>query len=181
MPPSVVELDVPIETPNVTAKLVSRLGVIRDWPAVLFGAGLFCVLIFHYFPRIDQAMVASRLAEVIAGDIADRSDQDETDAKNGTKPAEAEREARRKRSDEWFKEKQRLQLRAALSKSDADRALPWNYRGQLFGYVLLSLAGVGLLLSNGNSTRRVLGGVLLLLILLVVTQNGVTIRFGPTE
>jgi len=59
--------------------------------------------------------------------------------------------------------------------------LPWNYRGQLFGYVLLSLAGVGLLLSNGNSTRRVLGGVLLLLILLVVTQNGVTIRFGPTE
>ena len=175
--PSTARDEVALPAANATERLRSRLGVIRDWPAVLLAAGLFLVTAFHFFPRIDESLVASRKAEVLTGAMEDAADDRDTTAKNGGKPTDAEKEARRKRSDDWQKARQRLDDRAALAELDAARALPWNYRGQMFGYSLLIVAGVGLLWSD-TAQRKIVGAVLLLLLFLTVTHTGVNVSLG---
>ena len=165
------------KTRNSTDLLSMRLGIISDWSAVVFAAGLFLVIVFHFFPRIDLSMATSRDADVQVGQIDDSADQREVDARNNGKPTDADKESRRKRGDDWLKTRAKLEERASLAKYDSARAMPWNYRGQLFGYVLLAIAGVGMLMSDSHS-RRVLGGILLLLIFVTVTHSGVSITVG---
>ncbi|HEY8504753.1 MAG TPA: hypothetical protein VIL46_09235, partial [Gemmataceae bacterium] len=159
--------------------VLGRLRGSIDPPTMLIGAGMFLVVVFAFFPLIDQARVLNLEGAIRAGDYADQLDEWETNQLNKGNPTPEDRSKRAARAAEWRREKERLGIEVNLARANADRAVVWNRRGMLLGFVLLSLAGVGFLATPQPGFRKVLGGVLLLLVFLAATQGGVQLKLGP--
>ena len=160
-----------------TVKLPAWLTV-STVPTVLFGVGIFFVVVFTFFPEIDRASALRAKAAITQGDLEDQKDELLTQQLNDGNPDADTLAARRKRNEAWADQKRILEIEHKLAEADAERALVWNQRGLLFGFLMLSFAGIGYLITDQPPSRKLLGGILLVLIFLAVTGGGVMLRVG---
>jgi hypothetical protein len=170
----------------------------------LFGVGAFLVIMYVFFPIIDQAVVNRRSALIKAGEnrqarllteyklkddqlreqyeLKDKEAKEPPSAeemKRRQKEREDEQKRRQKESVEWEKEK--LALKSDVDDADigARRASYWYFYGMMLGFLLLSFGALGYVHPSQPLPRRILGAVVLVALLLSIFQAfaGLGIRF----
>lgn len=144
---------------------IQRLGemIAADPHTSLFGAGAVLVIVFLFFPLLDQTKIAARTARITAGDRRqDRLDQElERKKKGKEEKMEPEERERKKAKDEWDKTKQELFVEVDEATQSLRAANYWYLWGMMFGFLLLALASLGFLTPQQTSSRRVVGGVVI--------------------
>lgn len=148
-------------------------------PTLLFGFGIFLVVVFSFFPVIDQAAVTRIQGKIDEGNAIDARDELRTNQLNNGNPSADDLEARNKRRSEWQKQQALLDSDKQIALAEASRALVWDKRGLLFGFIVLCFAGIGYLVTDQPPSRKILGAVLLVLIFLSVTNGGLMVSVGP--
>lgn len=143
-----------------------RLGemIASDPHTWLFGAGAVLVIIFLFFPLLDQAKIAGRTAPITAGDRRqDRLDQELEKKKKGKEDSklDAEERERKKARDEWERTKQELMVGVDEAQQSFRAANYWYLWGMLFGFLCLALASLGFLTPQQTPSRRIVGGVVI--------------------
>src|SRR5260370_15859198 len=131
--------------------LASILGESVDIPTLLFGAGAFFVILFLFFPLIDQAKVNRRQAAMTEGERRERRrDQEFNEKKNKD---DKDEELRKKQREAWEKEKKSLQEDIDDAQTSVLRAPYWYRWGMMFGFLLLAGAWLGYMSPNQPTIR----------------------------
>jgi hypothetical protein len=152
--------------PGPFEKLWTWLKGVADLPTWLFGSGAFLVIVYLFFPLIDQAKVSRREASLIAGDVRQARLDDELKKKEN---ASAEDKDRRKKSREaWEKEKSYLEEDLEAAQIGQRRALYWYRYFTMLGFILLAFGSLGYLKPGQPLIRRILGCIVLAAILLSI-------------
>jgi len=161
---------------------------------ILFAVGASLAVVFVFLPLLDQTRVSARKAAISAGDQrikrmdkgdtpaeppfglrppdlppekdADKKDKDaQTPAE---KPGELTPAEKKKRRDEWAKEKKDLEERAEDAATFGQQAMHYYTWGVLFGFLLLAVGGVGFLGPGQPVARKVVGAVVLCALVVVI-------------
>jgi hypothetical protein len=156
---------------------------------ILFAVGASLVVVFVFLPLLDQTRISSRNAAINAGndrikrmdnpDAIDDSpfgprprdlgfdkekdvDKKDKDAQTKTeKPGELTDAEKKKRREDWAKEKKDLEERVADSRTFAQQAMHYYTWGMMLGFLLLAVGGVGFLSPSQPIARKVVGAVVL--------------------
>jgi hypothetical protein len=156
--------------PGAWTKFRAWMSAVADPPTWLFGAGAFLVIVYLFFPLIDQANVRSREALIIAGDVRQTRLDMELEKKK-EKASDDDREKRKKDKEAWEKQKNTLEEAVEAAEIGQRRAIWWYRWGTLLGFLLLAFGSLGYLKPNQPLIRRILGCVVLSAILLSVLSH----------
>jgi hypothetical protein len=147
--------------------LADFLGEGIDIPTLLFGAGAFLVILFLFFPLIDQAKVNRRQGALQEGEQRElRRDREFNEKK--AKGDKVDEEARKKQREAWEKEKINLQDDIEDAKISTLRAPYWYRWGMMFGFLLLAVAALGYLSPGQPTIRRVTGCIVIVAEVLLI-------------
>jgi hypothetical protein len=156
------------------------LGQVADAPTWLFGSGAFLVIVYLFFPLIDQAKVRRREALLVAGDV--REARLDAELQKKEKATDEEKERRKKNHEAWLKEKSALEEDVEAAEIAQRRATYWYRYGTMLGFLLLTFGSLGYLKPSQPLIRRILGCVVLVAILLSIFNSfaglGVRIDIG---
>ena len=148
-------------------RLVGRLGDAATW---MFGFGAFLVIVFLFFPLINQAKVARAKAAIQAGQL--REDRLERELKQKMQDKKdvtpADEELRKKARESWVKQKQRLEDDAEELNNDAAQSGYGYTWGMMFGFLFLAAAALGYLNPSQPTIRRVVGAIVIVAEVLLI-------------
>ena len=139
--------------------------------AWVFGAGAFLVILFSFFPVIDKTKVDRRQAAIERGDAKQRQAESELvrrAADPQAKVTQEERDAVKKRGEQWEKDKAPLQEDVTDANIDLKSNGYWYAWGILLGFIMLALASIGWLDPNQSRMRRIVGSIIICAILLLI-------------
>ncbi len=166
--------------PNFWTQFRAKLVDFADLPTWLFGIGAFLVIVYLFFPLIDQAKVERRKARVTFGDARERRLEAELQKKE--KSTDEEKERRKKDREKWEKEKSDLEADVEAAQMAQRRATYWYFYGTMLGFVLLAFGALGYLDPRQPVIRRVLGCIVLVALLLSIfiglTRVGIRVDIG---
>jgi hypothetical protein len=148
---------------NDFRRLAGRLGDAATW---MFGIGAFLVIVFLFFPLINQAKVARAKAAVQAGQL--REDRMERELKQKKEVSPADEELRKKARESWAKQKDRLQEDADELGLDARQSEYWYTWGMMFGFLFLAAAALAYLNPAQPTIRRVVGAIVIIAEVLLI-------------
>jgi hypothetical protein len=157
----------PYAGPNSWQRLTVWFGVVATW---LFGIGAFLVIVFLFFPLINQTKLARAKAAIQAGQL--RDDRMERELKQKLQDKKdvgiAEEEVRKRAHEAWVKQKERQQ--ADLDELEQDvRQSDYGYTwGMMFGFLFLAAAALGYLTPAQPPIRRVVGAIVLVAEVLLI-------------
>lgn len=140
-----------------------RFGDVATWT---FGVGAFLVIIFLFFPLINQAKVARAKAAVQAGQL--REDRMERELKQKKDVTPADEELRKKARDNWAKQKDRLSEDADELGLEARQSDYWYTWGMMFGFLFLAAAALAYLNPAQPTIRRVVGAIVIIAEVLLI-------------
>ena len=153
--------------PRAAPGLTDAMGRVADGPTWCFGAGAFLVILFLFFPLIDQAKVNRRQAAIREGDLRElRRERDFNEKKK--KGEKVDEDARKKSREAWEKEKTTLQDDAEEAQIALLRAPYWYRWGMMFGFLLLAAASLGYLSPGQPTIRRVTGCIVIVAEVLLI-------------
>lgn len=159
--------DVPAGEPNGFRRLTGRFGDVATW---LFGIGAFLVILFLFFPLINQAKLARAKAAIQAGQL--RDDRMERELKQKIQDKKdvgiADEELRKKAREAWTKQKERMQAdldELELDVKQSDYGYTW---GMMFGFLFLAAAALGYLTPTQPPIRRVVGSIVIVAEVLLI-------------
>lgn len=135
-------------------------------PTYVMAFGAFLVILFLFFPLMDQAKVASRNASIKSGEAREARLQRQFIEKKDKTPSDEE--ARNKSQESWKKEKLNLQDDVTDAQVSADKWHYWYLWGQLFGFLLTAMAALAYMAPQMPRTRRVVGAIVFTAVLLLV-------------
>lgn len=136
----------------------------------LFGAGAVFVIIFLFFPLIDQAKIARRTAHISSGDREqERLDQKlelkkkrtDKDKEKETEKIEAEEKERKKTREKWDDRKLELQSDVDDAQFSFRMSNYWYSWGMMIGFLLLAIASLCFLTPGQTTSRRVVGSIVI--------------------
>jgi hypothetical protein len=176
-PEVVLEPQPPARTgPPLWQKILTRMREMADVPTWLFASGAFLVIVYLFFPLIDQAKVTRREAAVIAGDV--REARLDAELKKKENASDEEKERRKKGREAWEKEKSYLEEDLEAAQIGQRRATYWYRYFTMLGFILLTFGSLGYLSPGQPLIRRILGCIVLVAILLSIFNafSGLGIR-----
>jgi cell division septation protein DedD len=133
-----------------------------DVPTWLFGAGILLIILFTFFPLIDEARIAHLRSRLAAGELRLQRSTPELMKKGD--------DYWRKTNEKWDEQSRELQQSQDEAAFAAESALYWYRYGSLLGYMLLAAGSLGFLKSS-QTTHRVVGGVVLVALVLIVFSS----------
>lgn len=145
--------------PNIFAKL-------PDLPTWFFGAGAFIVIIFMFFPLIDQAKVTRRQGAITEGE--NREKRLEREHKEKKEPSAKDEETRSKARENWKKERVTLEESVEAAQVSQQTAGYWYRWGMMFGFLLLAAAALSYLNPEQPTIRRVVGAIVIVAEVLLI-------------
>jgi len=176
-PQTAAEINVPAAAPEsgeirrggreIFRQWTGRLGDAATW---MFGIGAFLVILFLFFPLINQAKLARAKAAIEAGQFKDdRMDrelkQKLQEKKEGTI---ADEELRKKAHENWVKQKERMQADLDELTLDVKQSNYWYIWGMLIGFLFLAAAALGYLNPTQPPIRRVVGAIVIVAEVLLI-------------
>lgn len=155
----------------------AALRAMADVPTWLFAVGALFVIVFLFFPLIDQAKVARRQAAIAEGELRQsRLDRELAEKKDAT---DKDRENRKKEREEWETDKAKLEERVGDARLTSMFAGYWYDWGMMIGFLFLAAGSLGYLSPNQPLIRRITGcivlsGQLLVIFLMFTTTSVIT-------
>lgn len=149
---------------------LQRLGDVigADLATWLFGAGAVFVIIFLFFPLIDQAKITRRTAHISSGDKEqERLDQKlelkkkKSDKDKESEKLEAEEKERKKTREKWDDRKLELLADVDDAQFSFRMANYWYSWGMMIGFLLLAIASLSFLTPGQTTSRRVVGSIVI--------------------
>jgi predicted Zn finger-like uncharacterized protein len=147
-------------------RMMEGLRQLADLPTGLFALGCFLVILFLFWPLLDQAKIERARAVIKVGDIRDERQDKEMKLKKDVSPADEE--IRRRARETWSKEKTKLEDDVAELGVDAQRGHYWHTWGMLLGFLVLAAASLGYLTPSQPIIRRVIGAVVIVAEILLI-------------
>jgi hypothetical protein len=157
--------------------LTNAFGKGIDIPTVLFGGGAFLVIVFMFFPLIDQAKVNRRQAALTEGERRERRREREFNEKKDKN--DKDEDLRKKQREAWEKERKTLQDDIDDTQTAVLRAPYWYRWGMMFGFMLLAAASLGYLSPTQPLIRRITGCIIIvaevvLIFIVFVGKSGIS-------
>lgn len=139
---------------------------IADGPTWLFGLGAFLVIIFLFFPLINQAKVARAQSAIDAGQaLEDRLDRQFREKKDASSSAIDQRQ---KAKENWTKERKRMEDELKDLELDV-KGSSYRYTwGMMIGFLVLAVAALGYLDPAQPTIRRVVGAIVIVAEVLLI-------------
>jgi hypothetical protein len=147
--------------------------VIGPTCTTLLGIGTVFIIVFLFFPLIDQAKIARRTALIEEGDLRLKRQSGDFNQKGVGQPpfdkmkggamddAAIKQERRRLETEKWERDKVPLQQDVDEAKVSFRRSLYWYHWGTLFGFLILAVAALGYLHPSQSTIRRTIGAVVI--------------------
>src|SRR5262249_9674939 len=154
--------EVRAEGEDVLSSLISPYAL----PTYVMAFGAFLVITFLFFPLLDLAKIASREANIKAGELREQKLERQFQRKKDKTPTDEE--ARNKSKESWERERENLTDDVNDAKISADKWNYWYLWGQLFGFLLTALAALAYMAPKMPPTRRVVGAIVFTAVLLLV-------------
>jgi lipopolysaccharide export LptBFGC system permease protein LptF len=146
-------------------------------PTYVMAFGAFLVIVFLFFPLLDQAKVTSRQADISAGDAREARLQRQHDEKKDK--TQADEDARKKAKENWLKERANLEDDVTDARVSAQKWQYWYLWGQLFGFLLTALAALAYMAPKMPAARRVVGAIVFVAVVLLVFVRLLILGSGP--
>ncbi|HEV3255332.1 MAG TPA: hypothetical protein VG013_00500 [Gemmataceae bacterium] len=126
--------------------------ITEDVPTFLFGIGAVLVIVYLFYPLIDQAKETRAQAQIEAGDrrLAESLQGDKGSGDDA-----------KKKTEDWEKKKKELQKDVDDLRVSNRRAIYWYMWGMMLGFLCLAIAAIGYLSPRQTTTRRVVGSIII--------------------
>jgi hypothetical protein len=137
-----------------------------------FAFGSVLVILFLFFPILDQLKLAKFKAAVEIGDQEQTRLDRELQAKEQANPSRAgadiDRKSRREAREKWTRQRSEVEAQAEQHRIGLRGSAYWYTWGMLLGFLALAASAVGFLSPAQPMTRRVVGAIVLCAQLLLI-------------
>jgi hypothetical protein len=147
-------------------------------PTLLFGIGLFLVIVFYFMPRISEASVNRAKARLDRIELEatqklrkDLKEQEEIDKLTTEAQQEYFKNLEKRRKEiakELKPKKDEANDDIANAEIDRKRSEWWDRYGLMFGFLFLSFGCVGYIRTEQNLVVKIVGAAILILMMLFV-------------
>jgi predicted Zn finger-like uncharacterized protein len=158
-----------------SSKLILAIGGL---PTLLFGIGLFLVIVFYFMPRISEASVNRAKARLDRIELEakqklrkDLKEQEEIDKLTTEAQQEYFKNLEKRRKEiakELKPQKDEANDDIAYAEIDRKRSEWWDRYGLMFGFLFLSFGCLGYIRTEQNLLVKIVGAAILILMMLFV-------------